>query len=232
MMRFQNDQDRNSLLSELGYPADTDLDKLPENELHEFIKRRSGLIRGAKNQAVSKQVKRSWKKNRKNHMKGIKKFHKSTAGKRMHRQIGRFLATRITKRSVKSTRMLRESLLKAISSLRTHLYIENETYQTVNDQRDLGLLMDHAVPALLEIEQRWWSVSNGDLLVETDAMPLDEDEFELLMCLTHPNAIQAALFERGFAESKIKVVQEALHHCTMSENEVSFESVLQDTCTL
>lgn len=222
MMRFLSEQDRLGLLSELGHLPDTIFENIPESELHEFIKRRSGLIRGAKNAAVSKKSKRSWKKNRKSHMKGIKKFHKSTSGKRMHRQMGRFLATRVTQRGVQSSRMLRESLLKAISSLRTHLYIENETYQSVQDQRDLGLLMDHAVPALLEIEQRWWALSEDELLIETVNMQLDEDELELLLCLTHPRALQTAFLEAGINEKDIKVVQETLTRCTIAENEVSF----------
>ena len=228
MMRFLNEHDRVGLLSELGYAPDTPFDNLPVEELHEFIKRRSGLIRGAKNASVSKKAKRSWKKNRKAHMKGIKKFHKSTAGKRMHRQMGRFLATRITKRGVQSSRMLRESLLKAVSSLRTHLYIENETYQSIQEQRDLGLLMDHVVPTLLDIEQRWWSLSEDELLVDVDDMSLNEDEFELLAALTHPRAFQAALIEQGIAENDIKVVQDTLERCTMSENKVTFAQELKD----
>lgn len=228
MMRFMNEADRAMLLSELGYNESTDLASLPEEELHEFIKRRSGLIRGAKNQVLSKKAKRAWAKNRNTYMKGIKGFHKSTAGKRMHRQMGRFLATRITKRGVQSSRMLRETLLKALSSMRTHLYIENETYQNLQEQRDLGLLMDYAVPALLELEQRWWSANNDELLVEVHELEMTDEELDMLLCLTHPKAIRQSLFELGYAEDASKVVQEALHHCTITENDVCFVQLIHD----
>ncbi|MDK1290153.1 hypothetical protein [Pseudoalteromonas umbrosa] len=222
MMRLTEEADRISFLSELGYALDTDMTSIPETEIHEFVKRRSGLIRGAKKAALSKKAKRNWRHNRKAFMKGIKKFHSSTSGKRLHRQMGRFLAFRITSSGTKSSKMLRETLLKAVSSMRTHLYIENETYQSIQEQRDLGIMMDYVVPALLEIEQRWWQQSDGELLVEAHSVSLSDDEFEMLMCLTHPNAINSAFFEVGHSENYINVVQSTLQHCTMSENELSF----------
>lgn len=228
MMRFINEHDRAMLLSELGYDESTRLEDVPEHELHEFIKRRSGLIRGAKNAARSQQAKRSWKKNRKAYMKGIKDFHKSTAGKRMHRQMGRFLATRITQRGVQSSRMLRETLLKALSSMRTHLYIENETYQDLRDQRDLSLMLDHAIPALLEIEQRWWRASNGELLIEAEALTLSVEELDMLLCLTHPKALKQALVELGHSDEASDVVQRTLHHCTIAENDVCFVRLVSE----
>lgn len=228
MMRFTTDHDRAMFLSELGYDITTPLEDVPERELHEFIKRRAGLIRGAKNASRSNQAKRSWKRNRKTYMRGIKGFHKSTAGKRMHRQMGRFLATRVTTRGTQSSRMLRETLLKALSSIRTHLYIENETYQNFSEQRDLSMTLDHAIPALLEIEQRWWAVSNGDLLVESDALTLSEDELDMLLCLVHPKALKQALVEQGSTDEASNVVQAALHHCTIAENDVCFIRLLQE----
>lgn len=227
MMRITEEADRISFLSELGYSLDTPMDSVPEEEVHEFIRRRSGLIRGAKSAKVAKNAKKGWRKNRKSYKKGLSKYHKSTKGKRMHRKMGRFLASRITSSGVKSSKMLRETLLKAVASLRTHLYIENETYQPIPEQRDLGIMMDHVVPALLEIEQRWWNESNGEMLVEAHSVSLSDDELEMLLCLTHPNALNSAFFEAGCSENYINVVQSTLHHCTMDENELSFVQELQ-----
>jgi hypothetical protein len=89
------------------------------------IKRQSYVDKSdiGKNLRRSQAAKNSWKQHRREHETGIKKFHKSTAGKLMHRNLARYQQTR-------AEGVLKEDdvlvLAKGLSSLCTHLIIEVE----------------------------------------------------------------------------------------------------------
>ena len=70
----------------------------------EFIKKRRGLVSRLKDMQKSGKTKAQWRTGRWKIMRGIKRFHRSTEGKRFHRQLGRFLATRDTDKGILSYR--------------------------------------------------------------------------------------------------------------------------------
>lgn len=59
---------------------------------HHFIQRQSSRQNLVKDFQKSQKTKQSWVKNRITNMFAIRKWHKSFAGKKFHRQLGRYLA--------------------------------------------------------------------------------------------------------------------------------------------
>jgi hypothetical protein len=94
-----------------------------------FINRRKGLIAGLKDFRKSQRAKSSWRNNKWIRLAGIKRFHKSTEGKRFHRALGKFLSGRYTRQKTASQGQ-RENyeLMMALSSLLTHSLLECEYY--------------------------------------------------------------------------------------------------------
>lgn len=132
----------------------------PSQDIMElFLSKRVGLLKGLKNFRKSQDAKGTWRKHRADIMRGIKSFHKSTEGKRFHRNLGRFIATR-TFTGYLTGKALGESLsftekseiLKAISSLKTHLFIEMEYYHPVYEQFGLEILVLDHIDEINDIE--------------------------------------------------------------------------------
>lgn len=135
--------------------ADRTYEASPEF-IQEFIKGRESIVPKLKSFRKSQATASSWRKNRYKYMKGIRGFHKSTEGKRFHRSLGRYLSSRIIKRSGRYDRSTEEKFesLKGISSLRTHLYIDTTYYKPLNDQVEFDLFLDEAVIATINEEKR------------------------------------------------------------------------------
>ena len=99
----------------------------------------------------------------------------------MHRALGRFMATRILRPHLKPLHKRYESLdavqfeaLKALSSYRTHMYIEGDYWQPLEEEADFFALLEYAIPVLNEIEVKLYNDADAEL---------NEDEFELLLRL-------------------------------------------------
>ena len=99
----------------------------------------------------------------------------------MHRALGRFLATRILRPHLKPLNKRYESLdpvqfeaLKALSSYRTHLYIEGDYWQPLEEEADLYALLEYAIPLLNQIEVSLYQDADTEL---------DEEQMELLLRL-------------------------------------------------
>jgi len=94
----------------------------------------------AKDRSKQRSMKNSWRRNKHHIQKGIKKWHKSTAGKRFHRALGRFNALRETVSYYNqeltpglnyvelSMEQVNDALL-GLSSIETHLYLELQYYE-------------------------------------------------------------------------------------------------------
>jgi hypothetical protein len=166
---FLVEMDKIDLISEakdLSYPISEDLVEL-------YVQRRKGVISKLKNFRKSQSSKEAWRGNRRKYMSGIKSYHRSTQGKRHHRAMGRFLATRNTRdnnykrESLDSVDMISEisEVLKALSSLRTHLYIEHEYYHPVDEQVEFELLIEDLVDQTVTIERK---IVMSEVLSEID----------------------------------------------------------------
>lgn len=177
-MKFLSDVDAQMFLVEIGEIKDiasVNKNFCPtETMIESFISKRTGLVDKLKDHRRSQDAKAQWRTNKHTMMKGIKTFHKSTEGKRFHRNLGTFLATRFTGRG--GDRKVSEmcEFLKAVSSAKTHLLIELTYYHSLDEQVELeSLVFDFAQPYFKNIEDK---VIAGEELSE------DEQEFLKDMC--------------------------------------------------
>lgn len=107
-----------------------------------FIQHRKGVM-GTLKPLVdfrrSQSAKAAWRANRPKYLAGIKTWHKSTKGKRFHRALGRFLATRVMSHgaATEAWHIASDNLyefVEAVSSMVTHMMIECRYYHDANDQ--------------------------------------------------------------------------------------------------
>jgi len=154
-------------------------DFTPDDDLIEvLVKSRNKLIPKKPDFAKSQEMKSKWNTIKGKLMKGIQTFHSSTAGKRFHRALNRFLATRMgrIKRDDVDTKGHRNhndpeeegglrnkdrkeesynekvEFLKAVSSYITHLHIENEYFHPLSEEVSFTEFFNVAIPLLRHIE--------------------------------------------------------------------------------
>lgn len=181
-MKFATDQDAKMFCFEIErFDAASDADKnfKPDRDMIEiFLKKRRELIPGLKNFRKTQNTKQQWRGERYKMMRGIKRFHKSTAGKRFHRSLGRFLATRESLQENFTSFYLTEvaEVLKAFSSLETHAYIELEYYHPLAEELEFRILFDELIPAISRIKN---DLMSGRFMFE------DSDEELLLRVIDH-----------------------------------------------
>jgi hypothetical protein len=170
----------------------------PTNEqMGTFLKKRDRLESALKNHRKSQIQKGNWRKNRSKMMKGIKSFHKSVTGKRFHRNLGNFLATRLTGsdygRSNNSSTNENIEFLKSLNSAKTHLYIELGYYHQVYEQVELeDFTFNYAYSLFRTIETK--------MLNDTK---LTENEIQFLFDITETAAVV-----KSFADKSGRDVEE------------------------
>jgi hypothetical protein len=137
--------------------------------LDEFLVKRGELELGLVDWERSQRQKQNWRKYRWRYLKGIRDFHSSTAGKRFHRNLGRFLATRDTETLLRAyqkekekerelralnLRKVRESLefLIAVLSAGVHALIEERYYKvSVDEAVDYKLFLEELLRKVKEV---------------------------------------------------------------------------------
>lgn len=176
-MRLRTPGDRVLVLSELGLPLTSDLEITNE----EFQKIRDKRPDWRK----SKDQKAAWRRNRRSIMRGIKKFHKSTAGKKFHRQLARYAATRLSRKSsLHEVDLTSDDFLTAVSSMRTHMYIDLGYYKPLVEELEYLELLEYVIPILNEVELKFISRKYSELTAE---------ELDVLL-----NLISTEVFEELF----------------------------------
>lgn len=202
-MRFNTTLDAQTFLMEIknfDKLSKADNNYAPTNEeIQSFLKARTPLVKKLKDYRRSSSQKANWRKNRYKMLKGIKAFHKSVQGKRFHRKLGRFLATRIfrTKTSESGFDMLlsKQAYLKGLNSARQHLIVELEYFHQLQEQVELEeFITNYGYPYLRAIEEK---IMNDEDLVE--------DEVIFLMDLIEENALITSFAEKTgktFAETE------------------------------
>ena len=161
-------------------------------ELKSFIKKRTPLVKKIKDHRKSVTQKSNWRKNRHKMMVGIKAFHRSVDGKRFHRRLGKFIATRITRKKTNvtenlfSTLMAKQNSLKGLTSAKQHLFVELEYYHTLDEQVEIEeLIIDYALPLFRDIEVK---IVSGE--------ELNDNDMNFLFDITDHSAIISALAEK------------------------------------
>lgn len=177
-MKFLTDVDAQMFMVEIGEIKNLgaiNKDMAPSDEMIEsFISKRQGLVTKLKDHRRSQDAKAQWRANKHSMMKGIKAFHKSTEGKRFHRNLGNFLSTRFSgnSRDRKVAEMC--EFLKSLSSAKTHMLIELTYYHSIEEQVELeSLVFQYAQPYFKNIE---------DKVIAGEALSEDEEEFLKDVC--------------------------------------------------
>jgi len=162
----------------------------PDADLMElFIKRRKKLLDRLKDFRRRQMTQSQWRQFRPKMMRGIRRFHKSTTGKRFHRSLGRFNATRDMLKS-----MFRENFsvsgmadtLKALSSLKTHAFIELEYFHPMTEELEFRIFFEELIPFINRLET---SILQGDF-------DLSEADAEFLARIVEKSSTIYALSER------------------------------------
>ncbi|NUZ11957.1 hypothetical protein HUZ36_14305 [Pseudoalteromonas sp. McH1-7] len=215
-MRFAKPAERVLLLCEVGQLDLIDEDgrapeQIPEDVLDAFIERRNRLVYGASDFARSECIAHGSVVNNAMLMRVASRFHGRTAGKRMHKILGRHLAVRICGQDEKSLLIVRERLLNAVSSLRSLLYTGNEEYQTLSHHIEWQQVTDIAIPMLLNIEQKWLQIDSLSTKGEAN-LPLQEDELCILLALVHPVELGKAFNKANCTVDAVQWLQDSQHH--------------------
>lgn len=165
-----------------------------------FIKRRRVLLTRMKDFRKSQQQKANWRRYRYKYLKGIRSFHKSTKGKRFHRNLGRFLATRIFNKGRLSSFEAGEAL-KSLNSAKTHAFIELEYYFPIlSEEVDYHLFLEELIKVASRVEK--FLLSESSLLC-IDKADLSDDDFEFLLRLVETSALI-----KSFADKTGRSVEE------------------------
>lgn len=177
-MKFATVQDAKMFLLEIENFDELDnvtKELKPTPEMMElFIQKRKTLIPGLKDFRRRQNTRQQWRHERYKMLRGIKRFHKSTAGKRFHRALGRYVATRESLgESSSKVFYLTEvaDILKALSSLKTHAFIELEFYHPLSEELEYRLLFEELLPLIDSTEKK---LLQGDFT-------LDENDEETLL---------------------------------------------------
>ena len=192
-MKFITTLDAQSFCVEIGRIDLVDSvteDFVPEKDmLKEFIKRRRGLVKSLKSFRRSQATKASWRSNRSKFMGGIRKFHKSTQGKRFHREMGRFLATRFTGDKSHDRKVATEGLtvyeagaaLKALSSMKTYCFISLEYYHSLEEEVVHWEFLESLVPVLTSVETK---------ILEERLDEITDFEYDTMLRAVNPLALR------------------------------------------
>lgn len=173
-MRLRSPSDKIQALSELGLPVTSNVELTPQH----FIQ----IIEARPDWRKSKDQKARWRRNRRTYMKGIKKFHKSTEGKKFHRQLGRYIATRMTNsENLNEISSTVDDFLTAVSSIRTHLYIDLGYYKPILEEFEYSDLLEEIIPVLNEIELKF---------IKRNYQDLTPEELNTLLSLISPDVLE------------------------------------------
>lgn len=203
MLKFRSEKDRVAFLCEsnridlLDADPETYIDQVDES----FFKKQRARILGLVDFRRSQDTKMQWRQNRWSMMKGIHSFHRSIKGKRFHRNLGRFLATTLFEpKKLQTLSSLRYECLKAISSAKTHMYIEATYYMSISEAVDHQILLDYSIPLLNSLEEK---INLGDI------DKITRDEFELVARLTETCEIEKALKYHSISEADLTQLKNA-----------------------
>ncbi len=179
--KFLNESDKELFEWEAG--SDTD----------KFINRRKGIISQLKDFRKKQDSKHAWRANRWKTLVGIRRFHRSTQGKKFHRMLGRFLANRYTRDKRDNEYRENYDLSIALSSLQTHATLELGYFiPSVLETVEYEEFVDYITEELGHI---YTSITNGTLNFE--------EHEELLLRL-----VETAELVKAFADKTGKSVQE------------------------
>jgi len=214
MIKFHDKINKNQFALEIDKLDIVNTDFEVTEEMNKiFIQKRRGLTKKYKDFRKSQNTKLSWIRGKWKFMKGIKKFHRSTEGKRFHRDLGKFIVTHNFEggliASLKESNLLSNVIecLKALSSVRLHAYKELEYFDTVLNTVEYELFIEELNSMLNSIEKK---------LIKFDELNVDELEFlyritdskNVLWYISQKYNVPIKKIDEAFIKVKNKVKQE------------------------
>lgn len=189
-MKFLSTEDIGLFLAEIGR---SDLvgtvreDFEPTEEMvGTFIKSRKKLVGHLRDFRKSQSAKSGWRGNRAKYMSGIRAYHRSTEGKRFHRDLGRWLTTHYPRYQGLGGGILSQAgvspglhgegftgepysdvatALKAVTSAKTNVYIMLEYYRPLYEEVEVREFAYRMLSILDRVEVR---LRRGEVLDEHD----------------------------------------------------------------
>lgn len=187
-----------------------------------FIQKRKGLISQLKDFRKSAQQKHNWRANRWKHLVGLRRFHRSTEGKKFHRKLGDFLANRhFGNKSSKQSENY--ELILALSSLQTHALLESEYFMEILEACEYEEFTDYLIGEI------------GTLFVSLQNETFDFNEWEeFLLRLCETNAVVQSFADKtgksvDTIEKYWKDIKQGLLDSGKKEDEDGFYAILVST---
>lgn len=200
-MKFQTILDVQTFLTEIGsfskLTEKLEVNYVPTDEEEAtFLKSRTAYVSKMKDYRKSANQKANWRENRSQMMRGIKAFHRSVEGKRYHRKLGRFLASRITRKTNESVGypgfLEQLEFLQGLNSVKQHMYSEMEYFHQAQEQIELEeMILEYAIPMFRSIEAK---------IIESKE--LTEDEMIFVLDLTESQDFMLAVSDVTGKEPK------------------------------
>lgn len=189
---------------------------VPTDEMvNEFIKRRREMVGKIKDFRKSQQTKQSWRKYRNKYMNGIKGFHKSTDGKRFHRNLARFLVSRITDESIDMNLYDFAEVLKSLSSLPTHLLIELQFYHPLEEQATYEEMLDEVFPIIYKTLDKLYYAN----------FKIDEKDMDFILRLIDTKTLISEIAEK--TNKSKDLIKEDLDRLVAEDEEKSYLDIIK-----
>ena len=183
MLKYINQQDRTLFEAEL---------KVSNLSCDEFMKKRKITVGYLADFQKSQQQKHNWRANRWKYLKGINRFHRSTKGKRFHRELGRFLATRDLSKLSYAEAL---ELVMPLTSALTHCYTEFGYYIPLSEH----------VEYLIFSEYLYDQISK--MLIALKKVSKENFDEELLIRLTETNSLIKSFADKsGKSEQEVELL--------------------------
>lgn len=188
-MKFINESDK------VIYNAEVQASGMNE---FEFIRKRQDRVKTLKDFRKSQTQKANWRHNRFGMMKGIKAFHKSIAGKKFHRKMGNFLATRDFS-GLRYNETL--ELIPLISSMLTHTFLELDYWKNLDDQIEYSIFADEVFNECREVLNM---IHAFGLTSKDNELCVLENYYDFFLRLCEANALIIS-FAKKFGKSEDEV---------------------------
>lgn len=194
-MKFRDVEDVKLFLIEVGRTdllESIDDEYKPSADLFELLYDKRKPLQGLRDHKRSRAAKQSWRHHRYNYMSGIKRFHKSTKGKRFHRELGNFLTrTLFTNRKSIFAESMAECVA-SIASLRTHVYIEKQYYMPLYESIEYSMFSDDLLAGTLRLEE---SVMGANHASGWSGGEILEEDVDIILRSINPKCLAGGICE-------------------------------------
>jgi hypothetical protein len=230
-LKFRNNTDKELLLQELKEDNEIDVSDIDLDDPEKFeafiqrtdikkylVGRRKNLLKRLKDFRRSQLQKHNWRAGRYKYLKGIRQFSKSVEGKRFHRNLARFMATRgiLTRAPAKkaeygTSSRLREDqnyleigntflnrydttdLLMLVTAFTNRLMLETRYYLQPSEEADYLLMLEMVLPELFALCNRI-----SESITNYDDFELKEDDIYLLDSLLNDKYDYSRLVDASY----------------------------------